>query len=63
VSRLANFVAPMRSPCVSICEMVAASGLCRGCKRTLNEIARWSTMSEAERDQVLAALPARAVAT
>lgn len=61
MSRSANFVAPLRSPCVSICEMDAQSGLCRGCRRTLNEIARWSSMTEAERDQVLAALPARVV--
>lgn len=36
------------------------SGLCRGCQRTLDEIARWGEMSDAEREAVLAALPARA---
>lgn len=61
MTRAAAFIAPLRSPCVSICEMDAASGLCRGCKRTLGEIARWSSMDEAERDRVLAALPARRV--
>jgi predicted Fe-S protein YdhL (DUF1289 family) len=59
VNRLGAFRAPLRSPCVSVCEMDAASGLCRGCWRTLSEIARWTSMNEAERDQVLAALPAR----
>jgi predicted Fe-S protein YdhL (DUF1289 family) len=54
-------VAPLRSPCISICEMDRASGLCRGCKRTLNEIARWSSMTDAERDQVLMLLPGRSV--
>jgi len=31
----------MASPCVSVCRMDAASGLCVGCLRTLDEIARW----------------------
>jgi len=39
--------------------MNEATGLCRGCYRTLDEIARWGTMSEAERSAVIAALPAR----
>jgi hypothetical protein len=39
--------------------MNPASDLCVGCGRTLNEIARWSSMSEAERETVMAALPAR----
>lgn len=32
---------------------------CRGCRRTLDEIARWGEMSDAEQQAVLAALPAR----
>ena len=47
------------SPCTKVCVMNEASGLCRGCYRTLDEIARWGTMSEAERCAVFAALPAR----
>ena len=34
-------------------------GLCLGCARTLDEIARWATMTDAERDRVMAALPRR----
>ncbi|MDP3135080.1 MAG: YbaK/EbsC family protein [Burkholderiaceae bacterium] len=34
------------SPCVSVCHMDPASGLCEGCYRTLDEIAAWSTMNE-----------------
>ena len=33
--------------------------VCLGCCRTLEEILRWSAMSDAERDQVMAELPAR----
>ena len=34
-------------------------GLCIGCGRTLDEIARWASMSEAEREKVFAELPSR----
>lgn len=36
------------SPCVGICR-IGADGLCIGCRRTLAEIARWSTLSNDER--------------
>ena len=35
------------------------SGYCRGCQRTLDEIARWGQMSEAEQRAVLKALATR----
>ncbi len=34
-------------------------GLCKGCYRTLDEIARWGSMSDAERDEVFALLGKR----
>jgi predicted Fe-S protein YdhL (DUF1289 family) len=34
-------------------------GVCIGCCRTLEEIGRWSGMSEAERNAVISGLPAR----
>ena len=34
-------------------------GLCEGCWRSLDEIAAWSAMSDAEKRAVLARLPAR----
>jgi uncharacterized protein len=34
-------------------------GLCTGCLRSLDEIARWGAMSEAERAAVMAELPSR----
>ena len=49
----------MKSPCVNVCQMDPRAGLCLGCKRTLDEIARWGTMSDDEREKVLALLPAR----
>ena len=47
------------SPCINVCRMDAASGYCEGCRRTLEEIASWSTYSAAEKRAVLALLPAR----
>lgn len=32
---------PPPSPCISLCQMDPASGLCRGCLRTLDEIVQW----------------------
>lgn len=49
----------MKSPCIKVCVMNPQTGYCRGCRRTLGEIARWSEMSDAEREAVLAELPTR----
>ena len=40
------------SPCIDVCRMDAASGLCEGCLRTLEEIAAWSSMAEGARREV-----------
>ncbi len=37
------------SPCISVCRMDAASGLCEGCFRTLEEIADWSGLDDTGR--------------
>jgi len=37
-------------------------GLCMGCGRTLDEIARWAQMSDAERERIMAQLPVRRAA-
>jgi len=50
---------PMASPCVNVCTIDPATARCRGCARTRDEIARWTRMSDAERDAIMAALPAR----
>ena len=54
--------APLRSigsPCVQVCAIDGASGLCLGCHRTLAEIAGWTRLTDAERAAITAALPAR----
>jgi predicted Fe-S protein YdhL (DUF1289 family) len=50
---------PIESPCVNICTLDTQAGLCRGCGRTLNEIAGWVRMSGVERKRIMAELPAR----
>ena len=47
------------SPCVDVCVMDEANGLCRGCYRTLDEVARWSVMRDAEKRVVIALLDTR----
>jgi predicted Fe-S protein YdhL (DUF1289 family) len=49
----------IESPCINICTLDARSGLCLGCGRTIDEIARWTAMSAAERVRVMSELPAR----
>ena len=39
--------------------MDPASGLCSGCGRTLDEIARWGTLSDGERDAIMRELAER----
>lgn len=53
----------IESPCVKICTLDARSGLCLGCGRTIDEIARWTAMSAAERARVMNKLPARLAAS
>jgi predicted Fe-S protein YdhL (DUF1289 family) len=40
------------SPCIGICRL-GRDGLCEGCLRTGDEIARWITMSDAERCRII----------
>ena len=55
-------MASVETPCEKICLLDEASGLCRGCGRSLDEIARWSGYSDAERRRVMAELPRRLAA-
>jgi len=46
-----------------VCTMNKATGLCHGCHRTIDEIARWSAMSDAEKRAVLVRVKAREAAS
>lgn len=53
---------PVPSPCMSICRMDAVTELCEGCLRTLDEVAAWSVMDEAEKREVWKSIQQRATA-
>jgi len=52
----------IKTPCSNVCTIDPACGLCRGCGRTLDEIARWSALTDGERARIMAALPRRMAA-
>lgn len=58
-----DYVAPepvdAASPCVNICEIDAATGWCRGCARTIDEICGWGARPLAEKLAIKALLPPR----
>lgn len=53
---------PVPSPCVSVCRMDEARGLCTGCLRTLDEIAFWSVLDEDDKRAVWELLAQRRAA-
>ena len=53
---------PVLSPCISVCRIDPASGLCDGCLRTLDEIAAWGAMDDDARLAVWAEIDRRRAA-
>jgi predicted Fe-S protein YdhL (DUF1289 family) len=47
------------SPCIGICLMDPATRACRGCLRTIDEIAGWYDAGAAEKEAILARLALR----
>ena len=47
------------SPCIGVCRLDPATGLCAGCMRTLDEIAAWPAASSAERLAIVQKLRTR----
>ncbi|MFA7606716.1 MAG: DUF1289 domain-containing protein [Rhodocyclaceae bacterium] len=50
----------MKSPCINICRIDNASGLCEGCLRTLDEIRVWGQADDGERLRILDRVAERA---
>jgi uncharacterized protein len=50
------------SPCISVCRMDDATGLCVGCLRTLDEIAVWGMLDDDARRDVWDAIRRRRAA-
>jgi predicted Fe-S protein YdhL (DUF1289 family) len=51
------------SPCLGICLMDPRTRTCRGCLRTIEEIAGWYTASNAEKRAILECLDERRAAS
>ncbi|HSP32460.1 MAG TPA: DUF1289 domain-containing protein [Halomonas sp.] len=51
-TRSTSYAARPISPCVQICQIEPSTSLCLGCGRTLDEIAVWGSMTEAEKTPV-----------
>ncbi|MGQ0673650.1 MAG: DUF1289 domain-containing protein [Hyphomicrobium sp.] len=49
----------METPCINVCVIDKASGLCEGCHRSLDEIARWASMSAEQRRRIMGELALR----
>jgi predicted Fe-S protein YdhL (DUF1289 family) len=49
----------MDTPCTSVCSIDAATGFCRGCGRTGDEIATWTLFSDRERRHIMSGLHTR----
>ncbi len=52
---------PIETPCIQICQIDDVTRLCRGCLRSLDEIANWARYSAAERARIMRELAARRV--
>ena len=49
----------IETPCIKVCIIHAAEGICLGCGRSLSEIAAWSSLSSSDRTRLMADLPRR----
>ncbi len=47
------------SPCINVCTMDERTGLCAGCYRTLEEIAKWSDYTQEQKRALLDRLRGR----
>ena len=52
----------METPCIKVCVIDEASGLCSGCHRSRAEIAAWSSIGADSRRRIMAELPNRLLA-
>jgi predicted Fe-S protein YdhL (DUF1289 family) len=52
----------IETPCIKVCTLDARMGVCLGCGRTIDEIARWANMNTSERSKIMGELSSRLVA-
>ena len=51
----------MESPCTKVCILDPSGHICIGCKRTVDEIGAWGSLSDAQRARIMAELPKRSL--
>ena len=49
----------MRSPCTKVCKIDKQTKICKGCKRTLEEISKWSSYDDLQRKKIMEQLKQR----
>jgi predicted Fe-S protein YdhL (DUF1289 family) len=50
------------SPCIDVCSIDPRTGWCEGCLRTIDEIAAWGVLTNAQKREVWKLLPQRRAA-
>ncbi|WP_439182810.1 DUF1289 domain-containing protein [Carboxylicivirga taeanensis] len=48
----------IQSPCISVCQY-DSKGICFGCRRTVDEAGKWSTLSNEEKENIIKELSLR----
>jgi len=56
----AGYAQSVPTPCMSVCQMDDALGLCQGCLRTLDEIAQWGGLDPVGQRTIWARIGQRA---
>ncbi len=54
-------IGPLPSPCINLCKMDEATGLCLGCRRTIPEIIAWGRASENDKRVIWQAIKSRII--
>jgi predicted Fe-S protein YdhL (DUF1289 family) len=49
----------MESPCTKVCILDPSGHICTGCRRTVDEIGAWGSLSDVQRARIMAELPKR----
>lgn len=47
------------SPCIAVCQIDNANGLCLGCHRSIDEIREWPILSAEEKQRILDSITAK----
>jgi len=56
---MSTLTTPRLTPCVGRCSHNVGDILCRGCKRTIEEVRDWNTYTDEQKRAVMALLPER----